>query len=190
MNLSEYVKICPVCGYKNPEDSDVCIQDKVYLGMVPTIREEDIDSTPKAVAKESVNDSKHPTVLPLMPESDNKIQLNIPTVLYLEIDGMNHVFPVKPGNIAGQAYPGNTASIQFSDVPFVKYVHRQHCQFDMQNNEWTVTALDQGRFGKDFTNPTRLNGELLKLGTPYPLKQGDQLVLGKLTLNLRLIKDE
>lgn len=188
--MAEYVKICPVCGYKNSEDSDVCIQDKVYLGMVPTVREEDIDSISESVAKELVDNSEQPAALPTVPEPDNKIQFKIPAVLYLEIDGMKQVFPVKPGDIAGQAYPGNTASIQISDVPFVKYVHRQHCQFDVQNSEWTVTALDQGRFGKDFTNPTRLNGELLKLGTPYPLKQGDQLVLGKLTLNLRLIKDE
>jgi hypothetical protein len=201
--MDEYVKICPTCKHVNNEDSDICEKDGVYLGMTPSVRLKDVlqqtqqmPSSPPPVS-ESPKDTSAPlaTASPISskgepeapPPQDTSRYVEAPSVIYLELLGTSKVYTVRQGSVLGQAHPESDTEIQLEGYPGVNFIHRRHCQFDVDNGQWVVIPIDQVPFGRDFTNPSYLNQEKLVPGKKYPINNGDRLVLGKVPLSIRIV---
>jgi len=197
--MNEYVKICPVCKHQNPEDSDICEVDGVYLGMTPSVRAKDVVESSAASADATVMlpNTKSADSQELPPPSESLVSGEVRTtqrmedfvpVIYLDLLGTERVFTIQPGYLIGQAHPNSPAEVQLDQIADVEYVHRQHARFVFENGEWSLIPVDQKSLGRDFTNPTYLNQQKLIPGQPYPLHNGDRLVLGKIPFIIRFIQ--
>jgi hypothetical protein len=197
--MNEYVKICPVCKHQNPEDSDICEIDGVYLGMIPSVRAKDmVDSSvlpadatvmlpdTNAAGSQELPSPSGPLVSGEV-RTTQRMEESAP-VIYLDLLGTERVFIIQSGFLIGQAHPNNPADVQLEQIPDVEYVHRQHARFLFENGEWSLIPVDQKSLGRDFTNPTYLNQRKLIPGQPYTLHNGDRLVLGKIPFIIRIIQ--
>jgi class 3 adenylate cyclase len=114
-------------------------------------------------------------------------QYTVP-VLYLEAISSFQIYPITKGAVLGQAHVGGGADIQISDLEGCQYIHRQHCRFEWLNQRWYVMPIDQRTLGRDFTNPTALNGYRLAAGKLHPLQNGDKLELSGVGFYVQIVK--
>ncbi|MCC7209601.1 MAG: FHA domain-containing protein [Anaerolineae bacterium] len=83
--------------------------------------------------------------------------------------------------VVGRADPGSGFYPDFDLGPFgaeQRGVSRQHLMLNYANGILTVTDLDSA-------NGTRLNGQALQALRPYPVNDGDELILGQLAIGVR-----
>lgn len=162
---SGFVKICPKCGTSNPEYENLCQECGFFIAMEPA----QAAPTPSPQAKET------PTSAQL------KLQLNLP--------GTGISFDIKPGDVLGQAHASSDARLQLPEsLADVAYIHRRHCRFWQEGDQWQVEAIDQSQSPKSsgFTNPTWVNGVPLNPGERRTLGNGDDLRLSAITLLVNL----
>lgn len=196
--MNEYVKVCPVCKHHNPEDSDICEVDGVYLGMTPSVRAIDAAASPvppndatvilpgKKASSESLDE--HVGMDPSGERQSTSRLEEAPPVIYLDLLGTERVYTVRAGSLMGQSHAESPADIQLEQIPDVEYIHRQHARFNYEDGQWSLIPVDQKTLGRDFTNPTYLNQQKLVPGQPYPLHNGDRLVLGKIPFIVRFVQ--
>ncbi len=176
--MTEFVKICPKCGNCNPEYENTCSACNQFIGMEAAV--------PRPISEElpPVEEKKTP-VEPISPT------LRFPSQnlsFYLEHQDSGQVFTVKPGWLIGQAHESNEAEIQIPlEIAGSEFIHRRHCRFDYMQERWTVTALEQNRYGQDFTNPSFLNGRALPTEQPQALNNGDNLRLSGVSFRIKFI---
>lgn len=192
--MIDFVRICPRFGHANPEDALECATCGEFLGM----------ENPVPAPSGGIEGPSHPeagTSGEPVEERDSHSrsgngQMSLPSegaerpgpgpAFYLEVPGSNLIYTVRDGAVVGQAHPTSTAEVQLSDLSDVNYVHRRHCRFDFCDARWQCTPLDQRRFGRDFTNPTFLNGQRLDLDQPSIVTNGDRLTLSSFDLTVRI----
>lgn len=83
--------------------------------------------------------------------------------------------------VLGRADPGSGFYPDFDLGPFgaeQRGVSRQHVLLNYASGILTVTDLDSA-------NGTRLNGQTLQPQRPYPVNDGDELILGQLAIGVR-----
>jgi hypothetical protein len=158
--MIRYVKICPRCGLANSELAEQCEHDNEFLGVIPATPYKEKPPAPE-------------TVLPDFPGR----------ALYLEITGAGKCLEVRDGWVIGQAHPSSRAEIQLAEVPGVNYIHRQHCRFSFQDDQWRVLAIKQAAF----TNPTFVNNRGLAPGESAVLRNGDRIALADTVLHARIV---
>lgn len=112
---------------------------------------------------------------------------NVP-IIYLEAACGSQIYPILKGSVMGQAHPEGGADIQISDLEGCQYIHRQHCRFECHNQQWYIIPIDQHSLGRDFTNPTTLNGHALNVNKPHPLQHGDKLELAGVIFYVQSLK--
>ena len=172
-----YVKTCPRCGYLNDEESDVCLQDGEFLGMVPAVPAPDTLPGKTLPPMETVIVSA-PTPQPepaAMPKSD--------PVLYLDCEGSGQCHAIRPGWTVGQAHASSTAEAQLSGIAGVQYVHRKHCRLEQKDGLWYLCPLPQA----GFTNPTTINGRTVAPGERAAVRNGDRIALAGVRLTVRML---
>ncbi len=180
--MSEYVKICPKCGYHNPEQNDLCDNPECseFLGMVVAIP----TPTQPDRAQETALPSDQPSH-PVQPSRNREIKVTqrlLQPSLYLECLSTSKTFQIHSGYTVGQAHPTSRAHIQMSDIPNINFVSREHCQFDFENGQWFVTAI------RTATNPTYLNQLQIRPGDRMPVKNGDRLIMASVPFQVRVIE--
>ncbi len=176
------IKRCPKCGHRNPEQADLCEVCGEFLGLVmPETVSDPVE--PEPVVPDPADGSP-----PATPERATRMETAAPSLLYLELPtpAGHRSYPVRSGQIVGQAHPTSLAQVQIEPLPGVDRIHRQHGRFDWRDGEWRVTALDQRLFGSDFTNSTVLNGQRLAPGDSYPLGNSDRLALAGVLFTVRI----
>jgi hypothetical protein len=174
------IKRCPKCGHRNPESADLCEVCGEFLGLV----------APETVAdpepERAVPDPALPASTSGVPVRVTQVETAAPSLLYLESPAGQRSYPVKPGDIVGQAHATSAAQVQIEPLPGAQCIHRQHGRFDWRDGQWYITALDQRPFGSDFTNSTVLNGQRLAPGDSQSLGNGDRLVLAGVLFTVRI----
>jgi pSer/pThr/pTyr-binding forkhead associated (FHA) protein len=164
--MTEFVKICPQCGQANPEYEHLCGQCNHFIGL---------EAAQPAV--------QNPPVQAVTPAE-------LRGGLLLTLPGTTLSFPVRSGDTLGQSHPDSDAQIQLPpSVTDVAYIHRRHCRFQQAADQWLLEAIDQGPLGREFTNPTWVNGVRLEPGERCPLGHGDDLRLSGTTLLVQLRGD-
>ncbi|CAK0774417.1 putative FHA domain-containing protein [Gammaproteobacteria bacterium] len=179
--MAEYVRICPRCKFQNPEHDDVCNSCRQFIGL------EDPTPAPKKVSPPAAEVTPKPTVLVQVVETPAELK-KIPETkryvepaLFLEAGGL--LLAVRSGHRLGQKHSKNDAEIQLpKTLAGSEFVHRQHCCFEHDGTRWYVTAIDQKPLGRNFTNPTFLNGRVVSPGTKAALTNGDELKLSGVVL--------
>lgn len=188
--MLEYVKICPNCGFKNPETEVYCCECNYYLDVVPE-KDTGIDSpkpenhqpgdpAPEIEKKDIV---KNPGEQSFKQGPITK-RMESETSLLLELVGTSRQYQVRSGDIIGQEHPSSQAQIQLSGVEGVNFIHRHHCQFEYKDGEWYVTPLIQSQ--SDFINPSSLNIQRMQPGQNYKITNGDKLTMGRITFLIRI----
>lgn len=175
------IKRCPKCGHRNPEPADLCEVCEEFLGLV----------APETIAdpepERAVPDPTRPASTSAAPGRVTQVETAAASLLYLESPAGQRTYPVKPGDIVGQAHATNAAQVQIDPLlPGAPCIHRQHGRFDWRDGQWYVTALDQRPFGSDFTNSTVLNGQHLAPGDSRPLQPGARLSLAGVLFTVRI----
>jgi hypothetical protein len=174
------IKRCPKCGHRNPEPADLCEVCEEFLGLVaPETVSDPVE--PEPVVPDPADGSP-----PATPGRVTQVETAAPSLLYLESPAGHRNYPVKPGDIVGQAHPTSLAQVQIESLPGVDRIHRQHGRFDWRDGQWHVTALDQRPFGSDFTNSTVLNGQRLAPGDSQPIQSGARLTLAGVLFTVRI----
>lgn len=141
--------------------------------------------TTKLLAQQSVRPK--PTATPQAPNT-GVVNHSATAMVYLEAACGSQVYPVLKGSVMGQAHPEGGADVQISDLEGCQYIHRQHCRFEYANQQWYIIPIDQHSLGRDFTNPTTLNGQALNVGKPHPLQHGDKLELAGVVFYVRVLE--
>ncbi|NIA12522.1 MAG: FHA domain-containing protein [Nitrospiraceae bacterium] len=167
--MLKYVKECPRCGRMNDELSEACGECGEFLGMVPA-----------APLRETPPEPPPPASPPPLPQGEPSASLA--RALYLDVGGACH--EIQDGYIVGQQHPTSQADVQLSGLEGVTYVHRRHCRFELREDGWYVTALEQ----PSYTNPTQVNRRTLAAGEACVLHNGDRLRLAGVTLQVRVVE--
>ncbi len=184
--MAEFVRICPRCGSDNPEYENTCQQCDYFIGMETPVAK----TSDSAIVFEEASKSEPKLESDLEPVVDTvnpSSAMTSQTALYLESVATGRKFAVEDQWIIGQQHDTNTAQIQLAQIEGVNFVHRQHCQFFYQQNQWWVKSIDQKQHGRDFTNPTFLNQKPLTLEQQTVLHNGDILALAGVALMVRII---
>lgn len=187
-----YVKICPVCGYKNPEDEAVCqgsgcnefvAQLEPVLDTETSQRDpvQNITPAPSAVI------SNHEKTVPSSGSSSSTKRYTPPGTeryrpqpsLHLLYSGRE--YEIVSGAVMGKQDPQSSATLQIPGLP--DYIHRRHCKFDVHDGEWTVSAIKN----PEFTNPTYVNTTRIEPNQNHKLRHGDRLSLCDITFTVRII---
>ncbi|OSM00338.1 FHA domain-containing protein [Magnetofaba australis] len=203
-----YIKICPKCGHENPEEADLCEVDAEFLGAVPPTsapdrpppepEAESAAAAPPSVAAEASPSAPVDAPPVVVAASDPAPQLSSASGvttrfeprpdLILELLESGERYTVRDGWIVGQEHDSRAAHIRLPlSLPGVKHVHRNHCRFVYEADQWRVTAIDQALFGGAFTNPTFVNNDKAAPGATLPLSNGDKLTLSGVTLHVRIL---
>jgi len=195
--ITRYVRICPN-GHENPDYDTRCGSCPEYIGDIEPQRKRDIPPIP---GSREVSDNQPPaTFVPeAKPQLDSsatlKPQISVTKrqeqghqLLYLEMTITGVKFPVRPGQVIGQEHPTSVADVLLPNVPGTgtDYIHRRHCSFDVDGDQWYITPLDQRPFGSDFTNPTYVNGALVSPGARAVVRSGDRLTLVNVTFVINI----
>lgn len=177
--MTEYVKICPQCGFNNREGNNNCEKCGQFLGLVRAIpKEEQAETTENRGGETAVSDSVEIKVEPeAIPESGRKPEPRI----YIQCLSTDSSFEIKNGNIVGQAHETSTADVQLSGMPDITYVSRRHCRFDFENEAWFVTAMT------DALNPTTVNQVTVAPGGRLRVRDGDELVMANVAFRIRIM---
>lgn len=113
---------------------------------------------------------------PILPEPATPLQTSL-----LRVVNTDQTFMLdQPTHIIGrlsQSHPESTAdvTINLGDLPDGRSVSRRHARVTERNSQFFIESL-AGH------NPVRLNASELPLGQPQPLRSGDQIELGRVTL--------
>lgn len=175
------VKRCPKCGHRNSEQADLCEVCEEFLGLVaPETVQDPVE--PERVALDPIPTEPPPAASGRI----TQVETAAPPRLYLETPAGQRAYPVKSGDIVGQAHATSAAQVQIEPLPGAQCIHRQHCRFDWRDGQWHVTALDQRLLGSDFTNSTVLSGQRLVPGDSRPLRSGDRLALAGVLFTVRI----
>ena len=180
-----YVKICPRCGWANDELNEACEKDGEFLGMVAAspYTSESARPAPASPARSVAPTPSAPA--PPIPQNVTMRLPNAPHTMYLELGEADLCLAVQDGQILGQDHPTSPAHARIPpDVPGANFVHRSHASFECRDGQWYVTAIPQ----PSFTNPTFVNQTPLAPGQRAAIRNGDRLVLGNLTLHVRIIE--
>ena len=167
--MLKYVKECPRCARMNDEVSEACSDCGEFLGMIPAI--------PRPEAPPEPSPPATPPPLPQREAPASPAQ-----ALYLDLDGACH--EIRDGYVVGQQHPTSQADVQLGDLDGINYVHRSHCRFELRDDGWYVTALEQ----PTYTNPTYVNQRALAAGEACVLHNGDRLRLAGVTLHVRVVQ--
>lgn len=143
--------------------------------------------TTKLLAQQ--NARPKPTATPQAPNTGvvNHHNNNAVPIVYLEAACGTQIYPILRGSVMGQAHPEGGADVQISDIEGCQYIHRQHCRFECHNQRWYIIPIDQHSLGRDFTNPTILNGQALSVSKSHPLQHGDKLELAGVVFYVRML---
>jgi len=191
--MTEFIKICPKCQHLNPEYENICSQCQQFIGMeaaVPKPVAAKIEQSSEALVNQTSPvpasvQKQNPT--PSEPQQQAKAQAE-KQAMYLKITINDQLLTIYSGNIVGQAHASSTAQVQIAaDVAGIEYVHRQHCCFTYQNEQWFISAIDQSQFQQSFTNPTQYNQQLLNPGQQQLLANGDQIQMSGVQFIVRII---
>lgn len=200
-NKLHYLRICPECHHENHEHKHHCQHCGLFIGMEPAIliksnivlsevineinNQAILDSKP-IIDWEELNPTKDAAVAP---ETDYAAPAAPPAQIELECLGYPNMISVPSGSIIGQQNSQNGPDVFIpTEITEARYLHRRHCRIDKENGRWWITALDQKAFGRDFTNPTRVNDIPLAPGERKELHEGDLLRLSGLRLRVNSIK--
>lgn len=188
-----YLRICPQCRYENPEHEYQCQQCGLFIGMEPAILANPVigdpitptihEQQPPAINSEPLTDwSWNAAHLPQIADDAS------PDTIELECLGYPLVLTVPKGATIGQQHHQQGADIPIpSEIAESRYLHRRHCRIDKENGRWWLTAIEQSVFGRDFTNPTRINDLSLAPGERQELHEGDLLRLSGLRMRVRRV---
>ncbi|CAK0772234.1 putative FHA domain-containing protein [Gammaproteobacteria bacterium] len=196
-----YLRICPQCRHENPEQAHRCQQCGLFIGMEPAVLAKPAATEPEAKPATPENAPMAPMANTIpdpapAPMTDDwswdgapahQAATPEPAGIELECLGYPTVLTVSAGATIGQDHPQ-----QGADVPVPReineslYLHRRHCRIDQENGRWWLTAIDQAAFGREFTNPTRINDIPLAPGERRELHEGDLLRLSGLRLRVRV----
>lgn len=154
--------ICPTCAHANEVDAGYCIN----CGTLLVSSKSNITTVP-------ITDSDLGKVTPREPATP-ALGLNS-LVLFVAGDQTPIVIQDEDEVVLGRNVPENGYYVVDLGVYQVEGVSRQHAAISAVEDGYTVMDLQS-------TNGTWLNGTLLLTQTPYQLRSGDQLRLGKLTI--------
>lgn len=181
--MLEHVKVCPKCGYINPEDRDICDVSNCgeYLGFVNPVPATDVRQG--TIQEKKINSQESKAVSKPTPQTVPVTQrYEAQPILYLELAGQ--AYEIKNGWIIGLEHPTSKAHIQLPHISGTKRnIHRQHCFFEYANDQWFVYAIAQ----ESYTNPTFVNQTRIHPGQRHPINHGDKLTLSDVTLSVRII---
>lgn len=182
--MRRYIKRCPKCRRKNPEEAHICAHCAAFLAMVRPEPDSDPAQEPPLGA----------TLTPPAPGvADNALD-GTTTQRYdeaaarceLQVIGAPVTYQLQDGDVVGQPDPDSGAQIQLDGVRGANFVHRRHCQVTCRDGTWYVTAIDQAALGRDFTNRTLVNSRPLAPGESRALNNGDRLTLSGVSLLVRI----
>jgi len=178
--MTDFVKICPRCGTPNPEYENLCSECGQFVGMEPSVpRPAEAPTPPPAPPEEPPSPPPRPTPAATSVEVGS---------CWLEPLFGGEILTVRSGAVLGQAHESNDAELQIpATVDGSAYLHRRHCRLDREGDGWYLTAIDQAAFGRDFTNPTRVNEETLAPGERRQVGDGDELRLSDLRFRVKIL---
>lgn len=181
--MTEFVKICPKCGTPNPEYENLCAECGQFIGMEP--------ATPRPQTSPPAAPAEAPAAPPpAAPERPTPAAATAAerAFFYLEPAFDHEILTVRENAILGQAHAQSEAEVQIPGrIEGAAFLHRRHCRFEHRNHGWQVQVLDQSRYGREFTNPTRVNGEEVMPGDSRRLDDGDELRLSGLGFRVRIL---
>jgi hypothetical protein len=180
----KYVKICKVCGHKNSEVVPICEGNNCqeYLGEqepVPDIELNEPKDSQSFYDNKTTDAGFQEQKQPFVDEHSKTKRFTPQSILFLEYSGRQ--YDIESGMVMGKEHPETNATLKVPGLP--DYVHRNHCKFDFQNGQWTVTAIQNPKF----TNPTYVNTTKVAPNQTRPLANGDQLTLCDITFNVTIL---
>lgn len=166
--MNDFVKICPKCGYHNPEGENICRHCSHFLGLVRPIPETD----PEIETPEAAPDLPEIEEVELTPEE-------APDMLVLESLTNGRTYMIESGSIVGRADETSQADVQLSDIPGINFISREHCRFFFQDGQWYATAL------RSAMNGLSVNQTQLGPGERILIEPGDTVVLANVPFRIR-----
>ncbi len=187
--MTEFVKICPQCRRVNPEYENICVQCQQFIGMEPAIPKplekvkEKLEGKVKEKAPNQVTEEK------IIPEIiEKEVKKTEDSGLYLKVVSNEQLLTIHHNDIIGQSHQSSSAQVQIPiEIEGVEYIHRQHCRFSKEKQQWFVQALEQTQFQQSFTNPTWQNQKLLTPGKKYTINNGDELQFSAVFFVVRIL---
>ncbi|HLY29221.1 MAG TPA: FHA domain-containing protein [Aggregatilineales bacterium] len=161
------MNICPVCQRENPDGATICNNCFAPLGKMPVQ-----DEPTRDVKIQSVPKPTHVRYMGLLSRN----------ALAFFIDGKTEplILEVTTQAVLGRLVPDARQQPRVDLSPyggFEKGVSRMHAIIRAADNGFVIEDLGS-------SNGTRLNGISLMPYDPKPLQPGDQLLLGKLELEI------
>lgn len=103
----------------------------------------------------------------------------MPKIILEYVGSPSFSLQVEGGQTVGRYDPESKTHVQITGVPNLDWVSREHIQIITTVAGWAV--IDRNSF-----NGTYLNGVKLTPGAPYPIKNGDYLILASTTFVVRI----
>ena len=147
------VKICPVCGKKNPVDNFECECGGDLLAIAP---EEDVADQPAPAPAPGGNSDADPSVTAV----DRR------RALRLEASDGAGGFSVEDGAVVGREAVGKEFLSSHQTVS------RRHARITHDGSRWQIEDLDS-------TNGTWVNERQIEPRTPCSIKPGDTVALSR-----------
>lgn len=193
--MKEHVKICPRCKHLNSDDELTCQKCTLFIMDVTSVPKESIvalEPEKEYNNNHKINEryiNKHQNIQRSSIVANVGVTTRVEEQLsfYLEEPGTGKLHEIQSGYIIGQAHETSVAQVRLSGLHGVNFIHRCHCRITCHNGQWSVQAIDQREFGRDYTNPTLVNDKKLSPGSTSIIRNGDRLVLSKTTFIVRMI---
>jgi hypothetical protein len=186
--MARYVKICPRDGHRNPETAHVCEVCGEFLGAIapqeevaaPEREPEVVGDVDEIPAADGASQGEQAPTHPTPPQSGSRpTRAEAPgALLYLENSFSQEVYPVRCHDMLGREDPDSPAQVRIRPVagcPSIEEIHRRHCVFEFDAQQWWLIPLDQQEFGGRFTNTTSVNARPVRCGQRHALHDGDVL---------------
>lgn len=178
--MTEYVKVCPKCAYRNPEGENTCRECGHFLGLIRAeYLPDELDATDVKREIEEITGNEVLAAAGMEPEV-------IPPAggfIYLDNIPSRRSFLVRDGDVVGQMHPSNQAEVQLEGLENLNYVSRRHCRFTYENGAWFVTSL------LDALNGSSVNNMKIATGGKVRIRNGDELMMAIVPFRVRIFEE-
>lgn len=161
---------CPNCGGENKDSAKFCFRCGQKIAVFTPI-------PPAPAVQIGVISQSNAAILPAVsPNEDLSTRpLSCASILLIE-SGKKIEIPSIPITYLGRAdkQSSYTPEIDFTQIDRNKVISRKHACISFSNNKYKLSDLGS-------TNGTFLNGLRLQTGVEYDLKNGDEIIFGKIT---------